>query len=143
MQAQTKTGIYQPWTGTEDTFSAAFSLWLWNERPQTRRTIWHVENEAEKLKGESHASHMRRLSKSRAKGSVPGVWDYTWIWDGHVYIIELKVGKGVLSDEQKEVRDALISANKKAYLEGRLSFHEFRSLDAVKEWVDAILYPMQ
>jgi len=93
--------------GSEDRFSAEFSQLLWNEYPQTRNTITHIENEKEPLQGESRQSYMRRLTKAKAKGVVPGWWDYIWHWGGKTYYIELKVGKGALSDEQKKVRAAL------------------------------------
>lgn len=120
---------YTPYPGSEDKFSAELSQWLWNCCPATRRTFFHIENEKEKLAGESHTSYMRRLSKAKAKGVVPGVWDYLWFWKGRVYIIELKVGRGTLSDEQKKFREAISGQFPEA------TFEVFWSLDAAKDWV--------
>ncbi len=126
-------GQYKPFDGSEDRFSAEFWSWIWNYCPQTRRTIFHVENEKEKLQGESEKSYLRRMSKAKAKGVVPGVWDYFWFWKGKVYVIELKVGRGTLSDDQKKVRDAILVQFPDAI------FMTFWSLEAVKEWVRGLL----
>lgn len=126
-EKQTNPGT--PFVGSEDRFSAEFSQWAWNYHPETRYTLFHVENEKEKLNGESAASFVRRLSKAKAKGVVPGVWDYFWFWKGKVYVIELKVGRGVLSDDQKKFRDAILKQFPEA------EFCVFWSLDEVKEWV--------
>lgn len=122
--------LHEPWTGSEATLGAAFFTWMWNEHKETRGTIFHVPNELERLKGESHSSHMRRISTLKSQGVLPGVWDYHWYWRGKVWWIELKVGKGTLSDEQKKVRDRV-----GAHLGGVVSFQEFRSLGAIQEWV--------
>jgi len=103
----TRPTLADSYPGKEDRFTSEFSTWLWNDHPLTRLTITHIENEKEPLGGESKQSFMRRLSKARAKGVVPGWWDFIWHWAGKTYYIELKVGKGSLSDEQKKVRDAL------------------------------------
>lgn len=118
---------------TENRFASEFWTWIWNEFPETRLTMFHVENEKEKLIGESHKNYMRRLSTAKAVGVVPGVWDYFWFWKGKVYAIELKVGKNTLSLEQKKFREAVLKQFPEAI------FMEFRSLEAIKEWVTGVV----
>lgn len=125
--------MHEKYIGSEDRFSAEFSQWVWNTYPETRYTLFHVENEKEKLNGESAQSFMRRVSKSKAKGVVPGVWDYFWFWKGKVYVLELKVGAGRLSEDQKKFRDAVLKQFPEA------EFYVFWSLDEVKEWLQAKL----
>lgn len=91
---------------SEEVLQSKFWQWTWNELPETRRLIFHVPNELEKLKGESEQSHMRRLLKARSMGVVPGVWDNVFLWKGNMHIIEAKIGKNDLSKNQILVGDA-------------------------------------
>lgn len=86
---------------TEDQLQAQCFQWAWNNLPETRRLLFHVPNELERLPGEAQGSHIRRIMALRAKGVVKGVHDNIFIWKGQVYTIELKVGSNDLSPEQK------------------------------------------
>lgn len=93
---------------SEDNLAAQFFLWAWNTYPALHRKWFHVPNEQERLPGESVRSHMRRITTLKAKGMVPGVWDYICLTDDGKYsLLELKVGGNDLSKLQEKFRDAV------------------------------------
>lgn len=86
-------------------------LWAWNTFPDTRGHLWHVTNEMKPNKvrviggnvvEESKADFRLRISKAKAAGLVPGVYDLHFFWRRRLYLFELKVGKNALSMEQVE-----------------------------------------
>jgi hypothetical protein len=88
---------------SEDQMLAYAFQWAWNNYPQTRRLLFHVPNELDRLPGESKQSHLRRLSQAKAKGVVAGIQDFLFLWRGRLYAFEFKLPAGTVSDAQAEV----------------------------------------
>ena len=69
-------------------------LWHWNEYPEDRRMLFHIDNN----------SYNRIIgAQKKALGVVRGPSDLCYVIDaGHVVWLECKFGDGVQSEEQKE-----------------------------------------
>jgi hypothetical protein len=91
---------------TEDRLLASCFQWAWNTYPTTRRLLYHVPNELDRLPRESASNHIRRLSQAKAKGVVPGIPDLVLIWNGRIWAWELKTATGTVSPAQREVHAA-------------------------------------
>lgn len=85
----------------EDLILAEAWQWAWNTYPVTRRCLFHVPNELDRLPGETKQNHIRRLTQAKAKGVVPGVPDLLFVWRGRVYAWEFKTPTGTASNAQK------------------------------------------
>lgn len=72
--------------------------WLWHNRPETRRCLYHVANE-----GERSVMETQQLI---AAGMVPGTQDLHFLWKGRTYLIEAKTPQGEVSPAQKCVHAA-------------------------------------
>jgi len=92
-----------PTIGTEDQLLSACFQWAWNTYPATRRLLYHVPNELDRVPGESASNHIRRLSQAKAKGVVPGIPDLVLIWNARIWAWELKTATGTVSSTQREV----------------------------------------
>lgn len=95
-----------PTTQTEDQILASAFTWAWNNYPQTRRALFHVPNELDRLPGETKQNHIRRLTQAKAKGVVPGIPDVILIWKGRAYAWEFKTPIGRVSPAQEDVHAA-------------------------------------
>lgn len=92
-----------PTISTEDRLLSACFQWAWNTYPATRRLLYHVPNELDRLPKESASNHIRRLSQAKAKGVVPGIPDLVFIWNARIWAWELKTATGTVSPAQREV----------------------------------------
>lgn len=88
---------------SEDQMLAYAFQWAWNNHPATRRLLFHVPNELDRLPGETKSNHLRRLSQAKAKGVVPGIQDFLFLWKGRLHAFEFKLPTGTVSDSQAEV----------------------------------------
>lgn len=79
---------------SEDQLQAQIFQWHWNNRPQERRLLFHVNNKARnKIEG----------AKFKAMGVVSGVSDLIYLKPGGIPIfIELKTETGTQSPDQKQ-----------------------------------------
>ena len=85
----------QPKKQSEDQLQAACFKWSWNERPQTRRLIFHIPNGGKRNRIEA--------VKFKAIGLLPGAPDMGFIWNGITYYFELKIETGKLSPVQEKI----------------------------------------
>lgn len=107
----------------EDILQADCFQWSWNERPQTRRCIWHVPNGGDR--------RIVQAIQFQAMGVVPGVCDMHFFWQSRLYIIELKVMANLITEAQKQYIDCMTQ-------QGAI-FYECRSLEKWQEVIDRIL----
>lgn len=81
----------------ESRLQAECYKWCWNTHPETRRLLFHVENERT---GSNKIDGARR----KAMGLVPGVSDLILLIPRHPYhgmMIEMKTPEGRQSEEQR------------------------------------------
>ncbi len=73
--------------------------WHWNSFPDERRMFFGVNNNVSA--GLSKPQQIIEGNKNKSKGVVPGVFDFIYfLLDGTIVVLDGKVGKDVLSDEQ-------------------------------------------
>lgn len=93
-------------------------LWFWNNYPEHRQMLFHVNNKARNaIEG----------NKFKAMGLVKGVSDMILVLPGRVIFIELKAGNGRQSTEQT-------SFQKK--VEGR--GHQYKIIRSLQEFQELI-----
>ena len=92
---------------TEDQLQATIFEWAWNNYPQTRYCLWAVPNGGLRDK---HTAH-----KLKATGTLSGVHDLHFFWQGKFYTFELKVGKNKLTYNQEKFRDVIEHQGGKCY----------------------------
>ena len=115
----------QPTTGqSELQLQSDCFQWAWNTYPETRRCLWHVTNEMKPHPNESKKNFQRRISQAKAAGLVPGVSDLHFLWNGKLYVFELKVKRNGLTEDQKVFRDVVL-------MNGG-AFFEIRDLETFK-----------
>ena len=68
--------------------------WFFNNYPELRGTMWHVQNEGKRT------DYERSIIKSI--GIVSGVSDLSWVYNSKYYAIEFKTDTGDQEPEQKE-----------------------------------------
>lgn len=98
--------------------------WLWNERPQTRRLFFHVENEVNVAGNNAVLGAIRR-----AQGIVKGVSDCILLMQRGGYgglMVEFKTAVGYQSEAQKEWQK-LVEKQGYKYMVVR-SFEEFQAI---------------
>lgn len=78
-----------------------------NTYREARGLYFHVSNEFKPFPGESKQSIMIRLNRLKAIGTVPGIMDHLFYWNGALYAWDAKVGKDKLNDEQLAFIDRL------------------------------------
>jgi len=89
-------------TQSEDQLQAAIFQHHWNNFPEQRRLLFHVNNKA---RNRIEGAHMK------AKGVVPGVSDLIYLRPGgKPVLMELKTDTGAQSDEQIEWQEAVEAA---------------------------------
>lgn len=102
---------------TEQQFQSACVMWF-NQNYTSKRKLLHCNN---------NNSHDKRSGNvAKALGVVPGVSDLELICDGMVVFIELKIGKGTHSPDQKEFQ-ALLEERGHVYVVIR-TMEDFKSL---------------
>lgn len=67
---------------SEDRTQHESFLWLWNERKQLRRLVFHIPN--------GEWQDVQVANKRKATGVVSGVWDFGIFWSGRVIWLEFK-----------------------------------------------------
>lgn len=78
---------------TEEQLQAQIFQFHWNNYPNERKRLFHVNNKAKnKIEG----------NQMKARGVVAGVSDLVYLAENRTIYIELKVEGGVQSNEQKE-----------------------------------------
>lgn len=77
-------------------------LFTWNEFEDTRRLVFHPNNEARPIAGESQKNYMKRLSLNFSLGVVAGVMDLVWYWKGRLHVFDIKIGNDTVSKEQNQ-----------------------------------------
>ncbi len=85
---------------TEDQMNAWCFQWAWNERPQTRRLLFHVPNEV----ATSGKRGMIQRVQNKAKGVVAGIADFVFLWNRCGVMFEGKMLNGSQSDDQIKVQ---------------------------------------
>lgn len=113
-----KTEVWgQPPTGENRLQSQCF-LWFWNNYPEHRQMLFHVQNKARNaIEG----------NKFKAMGVVPGVSDLILILPAaRIIFIEMKVGEGRQSPHQVSFQDK-VTKRGHSYVIIR-TFEEFKSL---------------
>lgn len=109
--------------------------WAHNERPQTRRVIWHTPNESQRS--------IVQAAQLQAQGMLPGVVDLHFFYASRLYIIELKDGPNKLSEPQERYCSAMVAQGAVFYQVKSLIKDNKESMQAAFEkWqgiVDAII----
>ncbi len=78
---------------TEDQIQSTCFQWHWNEYPNERKRLFHVNQKAKnKIEG----------NRMKAMGVVPGISDLIYLSKYGTIFIEMKTETGSQSDEQKE-----------------------------------------
>lgn len=72
--------------------------WLWNNFPDTRRCFFHVPNGGKRTIVEA--------AQLKAMGTVAGIPDCLFVWNGRIHAFEFKDDKGRVSIEQEKVHAA-------------------------------------
>ena len=85
---------------THDRLLQEMYTWIHNNQPHLRGLYFHVPNECKPYPGESKHSHVVRLSKLKAIGTLPGVLDHLLILKGKLYGFDAKVGSDKLGPDQ-------------------------------------------
>lgn len=83
-------------------------LYTWNQFEDTRRLVFHPNNETRPFKGESQAAYMKRLSLNFALGVVAGVLDLVFYWKGRLHVFDIKIGNDRVSKEQQEFAEQVV-----------------------------------
>ena len=95
---------------THEQLIAKCTQWFWNTYPEERRMLFAVNNNiSESLLVYVPDAVRQRIAeregnKNKAKGVVPGVFDLIYIMPQQVIVMDAKVGKDTLSEEQKDFR---------------------------------------
>lgn len=85
---------------TEEQLQAQIFQFHWNNYPNERKRLFHVNNKAKnRIEG----------NQMKARGVVAGVSDLVYIAPGKVIFIELKTADGVQSKDQKEFEQQCIA----------------------------------
>lgn len=87
---------------THEQLIAECTQWFWNEFPEERRCLFAINNNVSA--GLSKHQQMIEGNKNKAKGVVPGIFDLCYILPQKVIYMDGKIGKDVLSDEQKDFK---------------------------------------
>lgn len=93
---------------TEKQFQASYVIVFSQLFPRLRGLAWHTPNEGyiTKLESETQIQYRQRCLRQgntmKAQGVISGISDWIFIWNGIIYIQELKLPKGVLSESQKD-----------------------------------------
>lgn len=80
---------------SEDRIQSDVMMHFHNNRPETRKCMWHVPN--------GGARNSIEGNRFKAMGVVAGIQDVHLIWKGKYHVIEFKTADGTVSPEQKEV----------------------------------------
>lgn len=97
-------------------------IWCWNEHPETRGLLFHVENER------THSSIVDG-ARRRSMGLVPGVSDFVLLiarGQYHGLLIEMKTETGYQSKVQRAWQDLVEKQNYK--YEVCRSFEQFKQI---------------
>lgn len=86
---------------SESKLQSEFFLLAHND-PFFRYSIWSTPN------GLFLSGNWGVINEMKATGALKGVWDLTVQKSGKLFFIETKVGRGVLTKEQKHFRDVRI-----------------------------------
>lgn len=84
---------------TEDQLQSTIFEWVWNNYPQTRYCLWAVPNGGYRNKAEAN--------KLKATGTLAGVHDLHFLWQGNFYTFELKVGNNKMTPDQIKFKNAI------------------------------------
>jgi hypothetical protein len=91
--------------------------WHWNTFPEERRMLYGVNNNsANRIEG----------NRNKAKGVVAGVLDFCYISWWSVIWLDAKVGKDVLSEEQKDFIKKAEERGQRCYIFS--SLEEFKKI---------------
>lgn len=90
---------------TELQLQSQCTMWFWNTFPTWRRMLHcNMNNSFNRIAG----------ANAKSVGVVAGVSDLEFIdYGGKVWFIELKIGKGFQSDEQKDFEEKLLERGHK------------------------------
>lgn len=116
---------------THDKLQSYCFLWLWNTHSQTRHCCFAALNELPPYPGESKKQYAIRISKAKATGLVPGVFDLLFYWKGVLYCFDIKVGKDKLSIAQEHFAFKITEQGGKCYT--------ISNFNTFVEWVNQIL----
>lgn len=81
---------------THEQLIAKCFQWHWNEFPEERRMLFGVNN---------NSWNRQEGNMNKAKGVVPGVFDFTYILPDRIAFLDAKVGKDRLSFEQLDFQE--------------------------------------
>ena len=118
---------------THDKLLSDMHLWLWNEHPETRY-LYHANFNNLQLILEKMLPvqlKIKLMSAMKSIGSVKGVLDAEFYWNGRLYGFDAKVGSDKLKKEQKEYIEALRAQGGDGC--------EIRSLEEFKGHIESII----
>lgn len=92
---------------TEEQLQAQIFQFHWNNYPNERKRLFHVNNKAKnRIEG----------NQMKARGVVAGISDLVYLAPGKVIFIELKTADGVKSNDQKEFEQQCIDTGNEYHI---------------------------
>lgn len=91
---------------TELQLQAKCWQWYWNKYKDKR--LRRIKNELDNHPRKTQKDFWAQIAENKASGIIAGTPDFMFLSSPMIWI-EMKIDKGVLSDDQKEFRDFVMS----------------------------------